>query len=121
MISTMRLLFVDSSLAGESKGYLTPKRWLGLKRQLEQGGDKPTAVFMHHPPVKAWFGADGRISCENGDQLLALIDRFPSLCSRFLWSHPPADFHPVSSGDHHYHSRHGASGALLSSESGTVL
>jgi Icc protein len=79
----MRLLFVDSSLAGESKGYLTLETLAWLEGQLEQGGGKPTAVFMHHPPVKVGSAQMDAISCENGDQLLALIDRFPSLVRVF--------------------------------------
>jgi len=52
-------------------------------KQLVQGGDKPTAVFMHHPPLKLGSAQMDRIACENGDKLLALIDRFPALCRVF--------------------------------------
>ncbi|NMP25468.1 phosphodiesterase [Rahnella sp. SAP-1] len=79
----MRLLFIDSSLAGESKGWLTEETLLWLETQLEQGGDKPTAVFMHHPPIKLGSAQMDSIACENGDRLLALIDRFPALCRVF--------------------------------------
>jgi len=79
----MRLLFIDSSLAGESKGWLTDNTLAWLEAQLVQGGDKPTAVFMHHPPLKLGSAQMDRIACENGDKLLALIDRFPALCRVF--------------------------------------
>lgn len=79
----MRLLFIDTSLPGESKGWLTLETLAWLEAQLEQGGDKPTAVFMHHPPLKLGSAQMDKIACENGDRLLSLIDRFPSLCRVF--------------------------------------
>ncbi len=79
----MRLLFIDTSVAGESKGWLSEETLSWLEAQLEQGGEKPTAVFMHHPPIKLGSAQMDRIACENGDRLLALIDRFPSLCRVF--------------------------------------
>jgi len=78
-----RLLFIDSSLAGHSKGWLTDNTLTWLEQQLQAGGDKPTTVFMHHPPVKLGSAQMDAIACENGDKLLALIDRFPALTRVF--------------------------------------
>lgn len=79
----MRLLFIDTSVAGESRGWLTQDTLAWLETQLEQGGDKPTTVFMHHPPMKLGSAQMDKIACENGDRLLSLIDRFPSLTRVF--------------------------------------
>jgi Icc protein len=58
----MRLLFIDTSVPGESKGWLTLETLSWLEAQLEQGGDKPTAVFMHHPPMKLGSAQMDRIA-----------------------------------------------------------
>ena len=46
-----RLLFIDSSRAGTSSGWLTDETIKWLEAQLFDGGDKPATVFMHHPPL----------------------------------------------------------------------
>ncbi len=78
-----RLLFIDSSLAGESKGWLTSETLNWLEAQLIAGGDKPTAVFMHHPPLPLGNAQMDRIACENGHLLLKLVERFPALVRIF--------------------------------------
>ncbi|PVW75318.1 phosphodiesterase, partial [Klebsiella pneumoniae] len=42
-----RLLFIDSSHAGTSKGWLTDETISWLEAQLFEGGDKPATIFMH--------------------------------------------------------------------------
>ena len=78
-----RLLFIDSSLAGESKGWLTNETLSWLEAQLSQSQDKPTAIFMHHPPLPLGNAQMDRIACENGHLLLNLIERFPALTRIF--------------------------------------
>ncbi|EMM5418605.1 phosphodiesterase [Citrobacter amalonaticus] len=78
-----RLLFIDSSLVGHSKGWLTEETIEWLEAQLFSAGDKPTAVFMHHPPLPLGNAQMDPIACENGHRLLALVDRFPSLIRIF--------------------------------------
>jgi Icc protein len=75
----MRLLFIDSSLNGETKGWLSEETLHWLEQQLISAGHKPVAVFMHHPPLKLGSAQMDAIACENGDRLLALIERFPCL------------------------------------------
>jgi 3',5'-cyclic AMP phosphodiesterase CpdA len=74
-----RLLFIDSSRVGTSKGWLTEETIKWLEAQLFDGGDKPATVFMHHPPLPLGNAQMDPIACENGYRLLALVERFPSL------------------------------------------
>ncbi|WLI75607.1 phosphodiesterase [Kosakonia sp. H02] len=78
-----RLLFIDSSLAGESKGWLTRETLAWLEAQLTASKDKPTALFMHHPPLPLGNAQMDRIACENGHLLLSLVERFPALTRIF--------------------------------------
>lgn len=78
-----RLLFIDSSLAGHSKGWLTDNTVSWLEAQLTASGDKPTAIFMHHPPLPLGNAQMDKIACENGHLLLDLVVRFPSLVRIF--------------------------------------
>ncbi|MDU2401527.1 MAG: phosphodiesterase [Klebsiella sp.] len=78
-----RLLFIDSSHAGTSKGWLTDETISWLEAQLFDGGDKPATIFMHHPPLPLGNAQMDPIACENGHRLLALVERFPSLTRIF--------------------------------------
>ncbi len=78
-----RLLFIDSSHAGTSKGWLTDETIGWLEAQLFEGGDKPATIFMHHPPLPLGNAQMDPIACENGHRLLALVERFPSLTRIF--------------------------------------
>ncbi|MDU2188608.1 MAG: phosphodiesterase [Klebsiella pneumoniae] len=73
-----RLLFIDSSHAGTSKGWLTDETIGWLEAQLFEGGDKPATLFMHHPPLPLGNAQMDPIACENGHRLLALVERFPA-------------------------------------------
>ncbi|CAK9884361.1 MAG: 3',5'-cyclic adenosine monophosphate phosphodiesterase CpdA [Candidatus Erwinia impunctatus] len=78
-----RLLFIDTSLAGESKGWLTENTLQWLEAQLIESGNRPTTLFMHHPPLLLGNAQMDPIRCENGDRLLSLIARFPALTRIF--------------------------------------
>lgn len=46
----VRLVAVDSTLAGERKGRFCEQRQAWLERVLGEQRDKPTLMFIHHPP-----------------------------------------------------------------------
>ncbi|MEC5342844.1 phosphodiesterase [Brenneria populi] len=79
----LRLLFIDSSLAGQSKGWLTPATLSWLEQQLSQHPTWESALFMHHPPLPLGSAQMDPIACENGRELLRLIERFPQLTRVF--------------------------------------
>lgn len=46
----IRLVAIDSTLAGERKGRFCEKRQAWLDKVLSEEPDKPTLLFIHHPP-----------------------------------------------------------------------
>ena len=78
-----RLLFIDSSRADASSGWITPETSEWLEKQLASAIDKPTVLFMHHPPMPLGNAQMDPIACENGHIILALIERYPSLIRVF--------------------------------------
>ena len=46
----IRLVGVDSTLAGERKGRFCEKRQAWLDKTLSEQQDRPTLLFIHHPP-----------------------------------------------------------------------
>ncbi len=48
----IRLIGMDSSIADAPGGELGPKRLAWLDDELARDKQKPTIIFMHHPPVK---------------------------------------------------------------------
>lgn len=78
-----RLLFIDTSLEGVSKGWLSTNTLLWLESELSKSGNRPVAIFMHHPPLALGNAQMDPIACENGYELLALAERFPSLIRIF--------------------------------------
>ncbi|WP_413734608.1 phosphodiesterase [Sodalis sp. RH21] len=78
----VRLLFIDSSIDGASKGRLSDNTLAWLEKILSRD-NKESYVFMHHPPVPFGSAQMDPIACENGKSLLELIDRFPQLTRVF--------------------------------------
>lgn len=48
----LRLIALDSTHKGNSGGKICEERALWLDRQLAKDREKPTIIFMHHPPLK---------------------------------------------------------------------
>lgn len=108
-----RLLFIDSSRAGTSRGWLTDETIGWLEAQLFEGGDKPATVFMHHPPLPLGNAQMDPIACENGHRLLALVERFPSLTRIFCGHNHSLTMTQYRRGADLHYPRHRPSGAVL--------
>ena len=48
----IRLIALDSTIAGECGGELCAQRLNWLAQKLDEAPDKPTFIFLHHPPLK---------------------------------------------------------------------
>ena len=48
----IRLIGLDSTVPGEAGGEICPARLSWLDTRLSEDTEKPTIIFMHHPPVK---------------------------------------------------------------------
>jgi 3',5'-cyclic AMP phosphodiesterase CpdA len=85
----MRVLAIDTVIAGESGGELCQTRLAWLKQKLEEAPDRPTIILMHHPPFKTFIGHMDHIGLDkvNGtDGLKAIVERHPQV-ERILCGH----------------------------------
>ena len=69
-----RLLLLDTLEQGVHWGELCERRLAWLARQLEQGGDAPVFLFMHHPPFPIGIKLIDSLALKNADRLAALLD-----------------------------------------------
>ncbi len=58
----VRLVALDTTLPGRSEGRLCPERLAWLDARLMEQRERPTLIFMHHPPFETgiwWMDASG--------------------------------------------------------------
>lgn len=77
-IDKRHLLFVDSTVAGQTYGQLSPSTLDWVADQLEHAS-LPVVIFMHHPPVALNSAHMDPINCLNGVELMDLAEQFPLL------------------------------------------
>jgi 3',5'-cyclic AMP phosphodiesterase CpdA len=82
----VRLIGLDTVVPGQPHGLMCPERLGWLAARLEEAPDRPTVIFMHHPPFATGIAAMDEIGCRNGAELMALIRRFPNV-ERVLCGH----------------------------------
>lgn len=71
----LRLIGLDTLVPGKVGGELCEARLSWLEARLCEAPDRPTVIFMHHPPLAVGIpGFDG-IACENGEGLGRILDR----------------------------------------------
>ena len=107
----MRLVGLDSVTDGERKGVFDARRHAWLDETLALEPDKPTLLFIHHPPfdvVEAGY-TGGYRDTEDARALTALVSRHPQV--RRLLVRSRACLAPRSvgrhGGDHHAQRRGG--------------
>ena len=82
----MRLLAIDTVIAGAGGGELCATRLAWLKQKLEAAPDRPTVIIMHHPPFKTFIGHMDDIGLNNAEGLKAIVERHPQV-ERILCGH----------------------------------
>ena len=83
----VRLVALDSVDAGERKGVFCERRLSWLDTTLAREPDKPTLLFMHHPPFDiAPHYRGGYRRQAHADDLAALVSRHPQV-KRLLCGH----------------------------------
>jgi 3',5'-cyclic AMP phosphodiesterase CpdA len=71
----VRLIGLDTVVAGEPFGKMCQQRLDWLQTRLEHGPDKPTLLFMHHPPFLTGIKHMDWQNCRNSDALSRIIAR----------------------------------------------
>jgi 3',5'-cyclic AMP phosphodiesterase CpdA len=75
-LAGLRLVVVDTVVAGAGHGALCAERLAHLEALLEEDRDTPTIVAMHHPPFQTFIGHMDELGLIDGaDALEALIAR----------------------------------------------
>lgn len=70
-----KLIGLDSQLPGELRGQLGDRQRDWFTRELTAEPTRPTAIFLHHPPVRVGSEWLDRIGLDDADLLLALLQQ----------------------------------------------
>lgn len=83
----IRLVALDSVAAGERKGVFCAQRLAWLEETLAREPDRPTILFMHHPPFDiAEHYVGGYRRPQDAEDLAAVVGRHPQV-QRLLCGH----------------------------------
>ncbi len=72
----LRLIALDTIVPGKSGGDLCPARLAWLDQRLAEAPDRPTVIFMHHPPFAVGMPGFDAIGCDNGAALGRILDGY---------------------------------------------
>lgn len=75
----VRLIGLDTTVAGKPHGELCEDRLAWLAGCLSRAPDKPTLIFMHHPPFLTGIAHMDRQNCRNGEALGRLVEGHPQV------------------------------------------
>jgi 3',5'-cyclic AMP phosphodiesterase CpdA len=75
----VRLIGLDTLVPGQGGGRLGPERLAWLDARLSAARERPTLVFMHHPPFKTGIEGMDRQWLEDGEALGEVIRRHPQV------------------------------------------
>jgi len=75
----VRLIALDTNVPGKGEGYLCAERLGWLEQRLAEAPERPTLIFMHHPPFPTGLAPFDQIGLTNADMLGALIARHPQV------------------------------------------
>jgi 3',5'-cyclic AMP phosphodiesterase CpdA len=75
----LRLIALDTHDPGREGGLLCAARLAWLERRLASAPDRPTLLFMHHPPVAIGIEKFDAIGLANGGDLGAIVARNPQI------------------------------------------
>ena len=82
----LRLIGLDTTVPGAPGGDMCPRRLAWLDDRLREDQERPTVIFMHHPPFLTGLRNMDMQNCGNGDALGALVERHPQVM-RILCGH----------------------------------
>jgi 3',5'-cyclic AMP phosphodiesterase CpdA len=73
----VRLIGLDTVIEGRTEGEMCAERIAWLDARLAEAPERPTLIFMHHPPFATGLWGMDDINCLNGDAMAAVIARYP--------------------------------------------
>ncbi len=75
----LRLIGLDSVVPGEPGGHLCERRLAWLEARLSEGPERPTLLFVHHPPFLTGIKNMDAMNLANGNALGKLLERHPQV------------------------------------------
>ena len=75
----MRIIALDSLNPGTHTGLLCQQRLDWVDQQLQQQPERPTLIFLHHPPSKIGSLYVDDMMCMNGESLGEIVERHPQV------------------------------------------
>ncbi len=75
----VRLVGYDTTVPKHHHGEVCAARADWLDRTLAAGGDKPTMIFLHHPPFKTGIGHMDRSGLTNVPAMAAVVKKYPNV------------------------------------------
>ncbi len=75
----LRIIALDTLWPGSHEGMLDAERLAWFEARLQEAADRPTAVFMHHPPFKTGLPYPDSLMCRNGDAFGGIVARHPQI------------------------------------------
>jgi Icc protein len=88
----LRLIALDTTVPGKPWGDMCEQRLAWLAARLDEAPQRPTVVFMHHPPFTTGIEYMDAINCRNGDALGHLLEAHPQVI-RVLCGHVHRSVH----------------------------
>jgi 3',5'-cyclic AMP phosphodiesterase CpdA len=82
----VRLIGLDTVVPGKAGGELCAERIAWLEAALGAGRERPTVLFMHHPPFRTNIEHMDVIGLEGADAMGRLVERHPQI-ERILCGH----------------------------------
>jgi hypothetical protein len=76
---SVRLIALDTLVAGEPWGRLGPEQLEWLDARLLEMPERPTVVALHHPPFRTGIGHLDRSMLRDADALAAVVGRHPQV------------------------------------------
>lgn len=86
-----RVILLDSSVPGETSGRIGPAALEWLQQALAHAGGRHVLVCLHHHPVAMASRWLDTVGLTNGDELTALLRRYPAIRA-VLFGHVHQDF-----------------------------
>lgn len=83
----VRLIALDTLVEGKPHGALCEQRLGWLEARLDEQPDKPTLLFMHHPPFECGIDAFDHARLQEGDDRLAALVRRHGNIERAVCGH----------------------------------
>jgi 3',5'-cyclic AMP phosphodiesterase CpdA len=75
----VRLIALDTLVPGSNTGLLCADRLAWLEARLAESPERPTVIFMHHPPFRTALAAMDKMGLDGSDRLAAVVTRHPQI------------------------------------------